>query len=1308
MHNLLNTKHAVTNFTSEASPLTATTWDATDDSLILAFGPSENSPALTLRRLPADGVSANDATTIASWDAPSPNPDLPIDRILDLQYFADTRTTCFVLEGGDLIIVREEPQADEELIEIVGSVDAGIAAAKWSPDEELLVLATKAETLLFMTRTFEATASLELTVKDLEVSNHVSVGWGKAETQFKGRGAKALKDPTVPEHVDVGILSPFDDGAVTVSWRGDGQFVAVNAVLGSEPRRRVVRVYSREGILESVSEPVDGLEGAMSWKPSGQLIAGVQRRGGSVDVVFFERNGLRHGEFSLRLSEEEAETVGRSISLSWNVSSSVLAVTMQDRIQLWQMGNYHYYLKQEIKTGASVTGQAIPHRWHPEQSLRLACHTSQELKSLAYASSATVGSLLPPNDLGLTAVVDGKQLKLTALRNANIPPPLAQETIELDQVALHAAMNRSGDKIAVLHEGSISIFDCGVAYKPAKASKVATNFEVGEPGATYRQVAAYGNDTFVALAGLADRSGSMLAIFNVADGRLLHRIPLEHPVMTITARTDHDTICYEDDKGAVYELRPDSGQSPSLLVALPTACPTIAVWERDDHTVVFGHTASGVLHIRSADRAHSSRISGVTSFKVTTHHLVYTTSQHLLKFVHLQSGALDVPLDEPEKDERCRNVERGAKLITVMPSTFACVLQMPRGNLETIYPRALVLAGIRSCISKQDYKKAFSICRARRVDLNILYDYAPTQLMDNVDLFLNQVRKVEYVDLFLSSLTEEDVTETIYKDTLEVQGVEGFINGDVPPSTVSKPTTGSKINRVCDAFLESLRRQGHKRLQNIVTAHVSKNSPDLEAGVRLVSELRKKEEDKERLEQAIEHICFLADVNQLYDTALGLYEIEVALLIAQQSQKDPREYLPYLQGLHDMAPLRQRFAIDNDLKRYGKALSHLHAMEEFEELQNYTIKHELYSAAIDLYRYDSKKVVDIMRLYADFLTSRNRYKEAGIAYEFIGDHTHAYESYRSGSMWRECLSTAALVPVSDEVLHTIATDMADSLIESKDFSSAATIHLDYLSDLPTALSLLCKGHHYAEALRTAPHHKRPDLLPTIIDPGLIDSSATTTELLAEMKSQLSAQLPRLRELRAKKLADPMAFLDGAEGGGDGVDLPDNISLAPTDATTSAGTFMTRYTNRSTGTLATDATRKTSKNRRREERKRARGKKGTVYEEEYLVNSVGRLVERVNGVNEDVGRLVEGLMRRGMRERAVAVEGGMLEVVEVCRGCLEEVFGGQSLGGGVAAGGESGGARPWGGQGVLWEALSGEGAKKEAPVLKAFERLSLLR
>ena len=41
----------------------------------------------------------------------------------------------------------------------------------------------------------------------------------------------------------------------------------------------------------------------------------------------------------------------------------------------------------------------------------------------------------------------------------------------------------------------------------------------------------------------------------------------------------------------------------------------------------------------------------------------------------------------------------------------------------------------------------------------------------------------------------------------------------------------------------------------------------------------------DQAEKAVEHMCFLADVNRLYEHALGLYDLELTLLVAQQSQK---------------------------------------------------------------------------------------------------------------------------------------------------------------------------------------------------------------------------------------------------------------------------------------------------------------------------------------------------------------------------------------------------------------------------------------
>ena len=326
MHNLKNVHRSILT-SPPGLVLTASAWDSGTDTLLCAYGPTKDTTLIQLKRWkgltegPFEG-SANEGASedITSWDAPCPIPNREFDEIIDLHYFSDSFTSCLIMAGGDIVVVRDNPGPGENKIEIVGSVDAGISAAAWSPDEELLAITTMASTLLYMTKDFENVVNIAFSREDLKASKHVSVGWGKAETQFKGKKARLLKDPTMPEHVDEGVLSGLDTKNTTVSWRGDGSYVAVNRI---ESGRRVIQVYSRDGSLDSASEPVDGLLGALSWRPAGNLISSIQCREGHADVVFFERNGLRHGDFPLRFSQEEINSCLTNASMKSNADSSV-------------------------------------------------------------------------------------------------------------------------------------------------------------------------------------------------------------------------------------------------------------------------------------------------------------------------------------------------------------------------------------------------------------------------------------------------------------------------------------------------------------------------------------------------------------------------------------------------------------------------------------------------------------------------------------------------------------------------------------------------------------------------------------------------------------------------------------------------------------------------------------------------------------------------------------------------------------------------------------------------------------------------
>ena len=430
---------------NDGLPLCASAYDTATGDLIVAFGPTPTKPIIELRRhkITRSPEYSSTTTLITSWDAPCPIPDLPCDKVLSLRYIAETQSICLILAGGDLVLVREDPGPDDEKIEIVGSIDVGVAAASWSWNGAFLALVTREGNFVLMSQQLEPVNETALAEDDLKLSKHVNVGWGKKETQFQGKRAKAMKDPTMPDNVDEGRPSEFEDDITTISWRGDGAYVAVNSAMKSE--RRVIRVYSAEGVLDSVSEPVDGLESAISWRPYGNLIASIKRSADKLQVVFFERNGLRHGEFDLRLSQEEMSSIGKHISLAWNCDSSILAVIMTDRIQLWTMGNYHYYLKREIRLD-----QVESFVWHPSDPFRCLSLNGLQVQSVMLNSKFERASMVEPFDYGLVSVIDGRQLKLTPLKHVGTPPPMAFVDLQVEDNIIAHAISRTCQRIAIM------------------------------------------------------------------------------------------------------------------------------------------------------------------------------------------------------------------------------------------------------------------------------------------------------------------------------------------------------------------------------------------------------------------------------------------------------------------------------------------------------------------------------------------------------------------------------------------------------------------------------------------------------------------------------------------------------------------------------------------------------------------------------------------------------------------------------------------------------------------------------------------
>ena len=85
--------------------------------------------------------------------------------------------------------------------------------------------------------------------------------------------------------------------------------------------------------------------------------------------------------------------------------------------------------------------------------------------------------------------------------------------------------------------------------------------------------------------------------------------------------------------------------------------------------------------------------------------------------------------------------------------TINCRLQMPRGNLEVIHPRSLTLKIVVRLLNRQQFAAATDILRRQRINQNIVIDNDPQNFLDHVDTFLDQIKDVQRLSLFIADLT---------------------------------------------------------------------------------------------------------------------------------------------------------------------------------------------------------------------------------------------------------------------------------------------------------------------------------------------------------------------------------------------------------------------------------------------------------------------------------------------------------------------------------------------------------------------------
>uniref|UniRef100_A0A8C6Y135 Elongator complex protein 1 n=1 Tax=Naja naja TaxID=35670 RepID=A0A8C6Y135_NAJNA len=1021
-------------------------------------------------------------------------------------------------------------------------VDSGLTAMSWSPDQELVLLATGEQTLILMTRDFEPIAERQIHQDDFGEGKFITVGWGKKETQFHGSEGKQAAH-TKPKEILPAL--PWDDHKPRISWKGDGQYVAVSDICPGTGARKV-RVWSRELILQSTSEPIPGLGQALAWKPSGSLIASTQDKVNKNDVVFVEQNGLLHGEFTLPFQKGQVKVN----ELLWNSDSTILAAWVEELesnsssqrkmyVQLWTMGNHHWYLKQSLHFGSLagspllvslVWDQEIPYRLHVlcEQWLYLR-YDWQWSTDHSISGGA--------NDSASVAVIDGDKVLWTAFLHAVVPPPLCTYQLQLfsavNQVAFFMK-SQSGDLAVLDAENKLSIYRLGSQSSLPYA-----------PGA-------------------------------------------EKPV----------AIPWMNNNGS--------------SVRFPSPCM------QTELAVIDGEVSKQVS-------------SNVTSFSISDEFLLLTTHSHTcqclpirntsLKALQTGLGSTSLP-----NSETLRKIERGARIVTVVPQHTKLILQVPRGNLEAIHHRALVLAQVRKWLDSLQFKEAFECMRKLRVNLNLLYDHNPKVFLNHVETFIKQIDSVNYINLFLTELKEEDFTKTMYPP-LDPTGVNEFHSSN-----------NKKINIICDAMRQAMENIcATKYCLAILTSHVKKNPPELETALQRIRQLQ----GEVFVEEALKYLLYLVDVSELYDYSLGTYDFDLVIMVAEKSQKDPKEYLPFLNKLKKMEINYQRYSIDKYLKRYPKALYHLSkcGSEHFPEFLNLVVDQNLYNEALKLCLPGTQEYKTISYAYGEYLIQKHLAGQAGLIFFRCGAFEKALDAFLISGNWQQALCAAAELCYTEDKLASLARSIAGRLTEKRKYVDAAVLLEQYAKDYEEAILLLLEGTAWDEALRIIYKYNRTDILETNFRPSLLEV------FLETQKAEFSRHRKRLSVVRELKQQAQNELLDHEAS-----NCPESDLFSDTSSLVTASDTSSKYTHSNSRISA-----RSSKNRRKAERKKHSLKEGSPLEDVALLEALGEIVRSVDNLKGEIHSILRHLVLYSYDEQAQELQQAFEDTLHLVESSLLEIW-----------------------------------------------------
>ncbi|XP_011692610.1 PREDICTED: putative elongator complex protein 1 isoform X1 [Wasmannia auropunctata] len=1181
-------------------------------------------------------------------------------KIVAMDYCVNLQELYCAFESGDIAKIEMIDQDHITYNVLNTNLDSGLQCMKFSPDHGIIAGVTNTGMVITMVSTFHIMSKVDLYSDEFGQNEFVTVGWGKKETQFHGSVGKAAAQAKPIE------LTPneHDDGLARITWRNDGALFAVS-FLHKETKIRKFKIFDREGVLCSTSDKMNGLEECIVWSPCGGLIAIPQVSDDKYVIAFFEKNGLKYADLTLPFKPQEAKVKDLLSSPCLDILAVVChqSETNTTLIQLWTENNCHWYLKQTLVF--SVESPLLYATWSNKDidKKELICLTTKELAFYSFNWCVNHSRGKTENDKSVVGVIEGNNILVTSFKDGIVPPPMAQlylQTSESQNAIVFAPnINNESSSTNCNEFCTVSCNNKLTYFKKSKAILIYEDVNLGnidfgilalydmknEVLSIKRHYYPYNFLWFtedIILFAIVSNNFNLLCVLSLNKTHSKDRLRIEevhtlnHPIEHIISSPDTNTA-YIKAKEQIFKYTRDGKFNPTNIT-LDRLCVQMEVIKIDSKDVILALSLDNSFFVDGKEIAKN-----ITSFHVYPDFIILTTLQDTLICVpsneagikQLRVNDLTVKpwLNTINKtslsDIYIRRLEKGSCIIAAIPQESKIILQMPRGNLECIQPRALTLHVIKLYLNNCNYWVAFDIMTKQRINLNLTYDHNPQLFMDNVNKFVEDIvqhKKANWLTLFLSELQNEDVVSTMYANC--------YADHAAKSGTERNKAAINKVDKICKLLREVMeKRDDADDLIEPILISLVKNQQKqgLENALSKIKQV-KTSEDLQKLTPrdsslsahgALKCLLHFVNIDTLYEVALGMYDFELAMFIASKSSKDPKEYVPFLNNLKKLDENHMKYSVNMYLKRYESALEFLSKdVSKFEECLNLIRTWHLYAMAIRMFEAGTVYHKRVAEIYAEFLSSKQKYTEAGMMFYRSGDLDKAIQNFSmSSDNWEDVIAILKEMKLSPVDLHARYKVLVEHLKAERKYGHAAVILKEYLNDIEEAVALLCEGRIWKHAIRIANDAQRLDLNETHIKPGIKKHAEHVLSQLNKMVEEFLRYKLRLAvvrmELKTKQMQlHERTYDDEPESN---KEIPDSIS----DAISIADSVSSRMSQLS---ISSSKSYRSSKNRRKQARKLLSLKEGSTFEDISLIHALYQIISNAYKDRDEWLELTQALVR----------------------------------------------------------------------------------